>query len=160
MVESQPSKLLVAGSIPVSRSRVEAFCGREAEHGEAGSPQPKSRAERGDWAMDFEQATIKVVKEREFGELKGAIERVFGADRIEKYLKALAGRGIRARSLDAILAANVIDLVAESKTGTGRLLYESLPVSDQGQVREFYLSKVEEVAPALRAKFHKAYQYS
>ena len=110
--------------------------------------------------MDFEQATIKVVKEREFGELKGAIERVFGADRIEKYLKALAGRGIRARSLDAILAANVIDLVAESKTGTGRLLYESLPVSDQGQVREFYLSKVEEVAPALRAKFHKAYQYS
>ena len=28
MVESQPSKLLVAGSIPVSRSRIEAVCGR------------------------------------------------------------------------------------------------------------------------------------
>ena len=40
MVESQPSKLLVAGSIPVSRSKVEAFCGRER----SGSPQPKSRA--------------------------------------------------------------------------------------------------------------------
>jgi hypothetical protein len=47
VVESQPSKLLVAGSIPVSRSRVEAFCGRAAEQGEAGSSQPKSRAERG-----------------------------------------------------------------------------------------------------------------
>jgi hypothetical protein len=70
------------------------------------------------------------------------------------------GRGIRARSLDAILAANVIDLVIESKSGTARALYESLPASDQGQVREFYLSKVEEVDTALRAKFHKLYQYS
>jgi hypothetical protein len=35
-----------------------------------------------------------------------------------------------------------------------------LPVSDQGQMREFYLSKIEEVEPALRVKFHKLYQYS
>ena len=110
--------------------------------------------------MDFEQATIKVVKESEFGELKGAIERVFATDRVAKYFKALAGRGIRARSLDAILAANVIDAVAGSNTGTAKSLYEALPVSDQGQVREFYLSKIEEVDPALRAKFHKLYQYS
>ena len=110
--------------------------------------------------MSFEQATIKVVREGEFGALKGAIERAFAADRVEKYLKAIAGRGIRARNLDAILAANVIDLAAESKAGTARSVYESLPVSDQGQVREFYLSKVEEVDPVLRAKFHKLYQYS
>jgi hypothetical protein len=38
-------------------------------------------------------------------------------------------------------------------------LHEALPVSDRSQVREFYLSKVEEVDPALRAKFHKLYQY-
>ena len=108
----------------------------------------------------FEQCTIKVEKEREFAELKGAIERVFAPDRVTKFFKALDGRGIRARSLDAIFAANVIDRVAESKAGTARSLYEALPVSDQGQVREFYLSKVEEVDPALRAKFHKLYQYS
>jgi len=110
--------------------------------------------------MDFEQATIKVVKESEFGALKSAIERVFSGELVTKYFKALNGRGIRVRNLDAILAANVIDLVVESKTGTARSLYESLPVSDQGQVREFYLSKVEEVDPAVRAKFHKLYQYS
>ncbi len=110
--------------------------------------------------MDFEQATIKVVNEREFGELKGAIERLFSSGLIAKYFKALDGRRIRVRNLDAILAANVIDLVAESKAGTAQSLYESLPVSDQGQVREFYLSKLEEVEPALRAKFHKLYQYS
>ena len=110
--------------------------------------------------MGFEQATIKVVSEREFDNLKRSIEQVFAADRVAKYLKALAGRGIRARDVDAILAANLIDAVAGGKAGTARSLYQSLPVSDQAQVREFYLSKVEEVEPALRLKFHKVYQYS
>jgi hypothetical protein len=110
--------------------------------------------------VDFEQATIRVVKEREFDELKGAIERTFSRERIAKFFKVLNRHGIRVRSLDAIFAANVIDLVAENKAGTARSLYESLPVSDQGQVREFYLSKLEEADPALRAKFHKLYQYS
>jgi hypothetical protein len=110
--------------------------------------------------MDFEQATIKVVNEREFEELRRSIEQVIAADRIAKFLKALAGRGIRARDFDAILAANVIDATMGSRAGTARGLYQSLPVSDQAQAREFYLSKIEEVEPALRAKFHKVYQYS
>jgi hypothetical protein len=110
--------------------------------------------------MSFEQATIKVVNEGGFGELKGAIERVFSVDRTTVYLKALAGRGLRVRDFDGILAANLIDLGAGSKSGTARSVYEALPVSDQGQIREFYLSKVEEVDMALRAKFHKLYQYS
>jgi hypothetical protein len=92
--------------------------------------------------------------------LKRSIEQVFAADRVAKYLKALAGRGIRARDIDAIFAANLIDAVADGRAGTARSLYQSLPVSDQAQVREFYLSKVEEVEPALRLKFHKVYQYS
>ena len=110
--------------------------------------------------MAFEQATIKVVSEREFDELKAAIERVFAIKQIEKYLKSLKSRGIRARDVDAILAANLIDMVAGSKAGSAKTLYESLPVSDQAQVREFYLSKVEEVDQALRTRFHKLYQYS
>jgi hypothetical protein len=109
--------------------------------------------------MGFEQATIKVVNEREFDELKSSIERVFASDRVAKFLKSLAGRGIRARDVGAILAANLID-AAGSKAGTARGLYQSLPVSDQAQVREFYLSKIEEVEPALRAKFRMVYQYS
>jgi D-arabinose 1-dehydrogenase-like Zn-dependent alcohol dehydrogenase len=110
--------------------------------------------------MGFEQATIKVVSEREFDELKAAIESVFAPERIEKYLKALKSHGIRARNVDKILTANLIDTVAGSKTGTANTLYEALPVSDQAQVREFYLSKVEEVDQALRTRFHKLYQYS
>jgi len=109
--------------------------------------------------VKFEQGLIKVEKEREFDDLKSAIEKVFAAERVTKYLKELDGRKIRIRNLDAAFAADAIDRATAGKTGTARFLYESLPVSDQAQVREFYLSKVEEVDPALRAKFHKLYQY-
>jgi hypothetical protein len=109
--------------------------------------------------MAFEQATLKVVREREFGELTAAIGQVLSRELVVKFFKALDGRGIRVRNLEAVLAANLIDQVAGSKSGTGAL-YGALPVSDQAQVREFYLSKIEEVDPALRAKFHKLYQYS
>jgi hypothetical protein len=109
--------------------------------------------------VKFEQGTIKVAKEREFGDLKRAIEKAFAAERVKKYLKELDGRKLRVRDLDAILAEDAIDRATGDKAGTARALHQALPVSDQAQVREFYLSKVEEVDPALRAKFHKLYQY-
>ncbi len=109
--------------------------------------------------MGFEQATIKVEKEREFGQLKAALEQVFAAERVVKYLKALDSRNIGIRKLDAVLAANVIDSVGGAKTGTAKALYQALTVSDQAQMRELYLFKLEEVEPALRARFHKVYQY-
>ena len=109
--------------------------------------------------MGFEQATIRIEKEREFGDLKAGLAQTFSADRVVKYLKALDSRKIRIRNLDAVLAANVIDAITGAKAGTARSLYEALTVSDQAQMREFYLSKIEEVEPALRAKFSKLYQY-
>jgi hypothetical protein len=110
-------------------------------------------------AVIFEPGVIKVEKEREFGDLKAAMEKAFAADRVTKYLKGLGSRKIRVRNLDAVFAADVIDRAAGDKAGTARSLYGALPVSDQAQMREFYLSKIEEVDPALRAKFHKLYQY-
>ncbi|MGO9403737.1 MAG: hypothetical protein ACLPVW_09725 [Terriglobales bacterium] len=109
--------------------------------------------------MKFEQGTIKVEKEREFSDLKSRIEKAFAADRVTKYLKELGSRKIRVRNLDAAFAVDAIDRAAGENAGTARSLYRALPVSDQAQVREFYLSKVEEVDSALRAKFHKLYQY-
>jgi hypothetical protein len=109
--------------------------------------------------VKFEQGIIKVEKEREFGDLKRAIEKAFGAERVRKYLKELDGRKLRIRDLDAILAEDAIDRATGDKAGTVRALHDALPVSDQAQVREFYLSKLEEVDPSLRAKFHKLYQY-
>jgi hypothetical protein len=110
--------------------------------------------------MAFEQATIKVVKEGEFGELRAIIEQVLAPERVVKFLKALDRRRLRVRNVDAILAAKVIDSVAGTKAGVVESVYSSLPVSDQAQLREFYLSRIEEVDPALRVKFRKVYQYS
>jgi len=108
--------------------------------------------------MAFEQATIGVVREREFRELKEAIAKSVSGE-VAKFLKALSGRRLQIRDLEAVLAANAIDLASGNRLGTARALYEALPVSDQAQVREFYLFKIEEVDPALRAKY-KLYQYS
>jgi hypothetical protein len=107
----------------------------------------------------FEPGVIKVEKEREYADLKNAIEKSFTAERVGKYLKALDSRKIRIRNLDAIFAADMIDAGAGNKAGTARSLHESLPVSDRAQIRELYLSKIEEVDPALRLKFQKLYQY-
>ena len=109
--------------------------------------------------MAFEQATIKVDNEQAFGELKAAVVKVFAADRITQYLKKLSSQSIRIRDWDAILAAGSIDVVAGNRLGAAKLVYQGLTVSDQGQMREFYLSKIEEVDQALRARFPKLYQY-
>ena len=109
--------------------------------------------------VNFEQGVMKVESEREFGDLKAAIEKAFSSGVVTKYLKELDGRKIRIREMEKVFSADVIDRAIGGKAGAARGLYEALPVSDQAQVREFYLSKVEEVEPALRVKFHKLYQY-
>ena len=109
--------------------------------------------------VKFEQGALKVEKEPEFNDLKAAIEKAFSAERVKEYLKQLDSRSIRIRSLDAVFAADVIDRATGAKAGAAKSLHGSLPVSDQAQIRELYLSKVEQVDSALRAKFHKLYQY-
>jgi hypothetical protein len=109
--------------------------------------------------VNFEQGVMKVESEREFGDLKAAIEKAFSAGVVTKYLKELDGRKIRIRDMEKVFSADAIDRTVGDKVGAARGLYEALPVSDQSQVREFYLSKVEEVDQALRAKFPRLYQY-
>jgi hypothetical protein len=108
--------------------------------------------------MAFEQAAIKVERVQEFGRLQAAIEQAFLPEKVERYLKQLDRKGIRVRDLDAVLAERVLEGFAESGLDA-KHLYESLPVTDQAQMREFYLSKLETVDQSLRHKFKKIYQY-
>ncbi|HUO26278.1 MAG TPA: hypothetical protein VMU61_11480 [Candidatus Aquilonibacter sp.] len=108
--------------------------------------------------MAYEQAAIKVEKEREFAELKSIIERAFLKDSVERFLKQLDGKGIRIRDLEAVLAARALEKTASSEQKAWTL-YQALPLSDQAQTREFYLSKLEEVETPLRHRFKKLYQY-
>jgi hypothetical protein len=110
----------------------------------------------------FEKALIKVEREKEFDDLKAAIIRAFAPERMEKFLKRLQSAGIRVRDWDAVLEKSVLDRDDEvlKKSGTtAQKLYQALTVSDQAQMREFYLSQLENVDPALRTKFRKLYQY-
>jgi hypothetical protein len=109
-------------------------------------------------AVAFEQATIKVEKEKEFGELKAAISRAFAPENVEKYLKRMASTGLRIRDFDSVLAKRVLEQVG-ALAGSAKDLYAALTLTDQAQMKEFYLSKIEEASPELRARFQKLYQY-
>ena len=105
----------------------------------------------------FEQAVLKVEREKEFAELRTAVGCAFAPEKVEKLLKRMARQRLRVRDWDSVLAAGVLD--GGQSRASSQSLYDSLPVSDQAQIREFYLFRVEEVSPKLRARFHKLYQY-
>ena len=109
--------------------------------------------------MGYEQATIKVEKEQEFQGLKSGIDTALGPQRVEKFLKRVASRGIRIRDFDSVLAKNVLEDVNGTAKQGASTLYRALSVTDQAQMREFYLFRIEEVDAKLRTKYHKIYQY-
>jgi hypothetical protein len=121
------------------------------------NPEPLARDLK--WmTMGFEQATISVEREKEFAGLKSAIKRAFSPEKVETFLKRLQRGNVRVRDWESVLG--VLEKVGGSQPGeTLQGLYTKLTVSDQAQIREFYLSRVEEVDPRLRTKFHKIYQY-
>ena len=111
--------------------------------------------------MGFERAAIPVEKEKEFAELRGAIEKVFAAGRVEKFLAALKSQGVRVRDFETVLAKKILESAAPELKGCGaQALYESLTVSDKGQMREFYLVQVELAPGEMRHKFHHVYRDS
>ena len=106
--------------------------------------------------MAFEQAAIKVEKAQEYARLQAAIEQAFQPAKVEQFLKQMDRREIRIRDFDAVLTQRVLD---GETAQNSQQLYQSLTMSDQAQMREFYLSKLEGVDVALRHKFKKLYQY-
>ena len=108
--------------------------------------------------MIFEKAAIKIEKAQEYAKLQGAIEQAFLPDKVKEFLKQLDRKRIRIRNVDAVLAEKVLERFGEPGLNAQQL-YQALPLSDQAQIRELYLSKLEGVDTALRHKFKKLYQY-
>jgi hypothetical protein len=110
--------------------------------------------------VSYEQAAIRFEKEKEFAELKSALDRIFAADRAERFLEQVQSKRIRIRDFEIVIASGTLERLDQGLSLAGaRKLYEALTVSDQAQMREFYLSKLEEVSPTLRAKYQKIYRY-
>jgi hypothetical protein len=108
--------------------------------------------------MAFEQAAIKVEKAEEFARLQAAIERAFAAQKVERFLRQAERKGIRIRDLQAVLGERLLEGANEPGLNASQL-YAALTTSDQAQLRELYLSKLETVESPLRHKFKKLYQY-
>jgi hypothetical protein len=112
--------------------------------------------------VGFEKAAIPIEMPEEFGVLQAAIERVFRPESTRKFLMRIAGRSVRIRDFDGVLANQCIEHVDSGLQQAGKTakgIYDALPLSDQGQMREFYLSKLEQVDKETRYKFKKLYQY-
>ena len=138
MVESQPSKLLVAGSIPVSRSRVLKCRQRLGRPG-------------GQETM-FEQAAIAVQDEQSYRKLHALIDAAFDQRDVDVLLSRVRRAGLRIRDYEAVLKRGLLGKEAAA-------LYAALPVSDQALTRERYLRLVEKVPLELRQRYFKAYAY-
>ena len=109
----------------------------------------------------FEQAAIEIKKPQEFAKLQAAVEQAFLPEKVGRFLKQLDRKGVRVREFESVLSARALEEAGGSaKSDLSALqLYQALPLSDQAQMREFYLSKLETVDTALRHKFKKLYQY-
>ena len=106
----------------------------------------------------FQRAPIKIEKEQEYSRLQAAVEQAFLPEKAERFLKQLDRKGVRVRDFDAVLAQRLLEAFGEAGLNA-KQLYDALPLSDQAQMREFYLSKLETVGAALRHRFKKLYQY-
>ena len=110
----------------------------------------------------FERAPLAIVQTKEFGQLKDAVDRVFAAHAVEKFLGKLTSKGVRIRDWQGVLDAGLVEkLDTELKQSgkTAKAIYAGLPMSDQGLMREFYLEKLEPVDARLRLKYSKVYRY-
>src|SRR5579864_7980322 len=106
----------------------------------------------------FIQAQIEVENKAVFAELKSAIENALHA-RVEDFLRAVKRSGNNVRQFEALLMEHVFELPETQTTRPCEELYRELGSSDQGLIREFYLTSIEEIPSELRAKYSKLYRY-
>jgi hypothetical protein len=110
----------------------------------------------------FQKALIPVKRPDLFNLLQSAIERVFAAECVEQFLKRLAKTGVSIRNFQDVLDKRILENVDSSLKQSGhtaRALYDALPVSDQAQMRELYLTALESVEQGVREKYAKIYRY-
>jgi len=108
----------------------------------------------------FEQATIRVDNKEVYDLLRGIFEDLFSKE-LESFLKAIKKKRVLIRHYEAVLASGAMEKAnrtLKQMKMTARELYESLPTSDQAQVREFYLLRLEQVDEGTRRKFYQVYR--
>ena len=100
----------------------------------------------------YQQPVLPISDPQAFNAVKGAIESSFSSGHVAEFLKSLERSKLRIRDFEEVLGKG--NLGANTATE-----YSRLADADQGQIREVYLARLEQVAPELREKFFKLYAY-
>ena len=101
---------------------------------------------------NFEQPVLAVADPQSFGAVRMAIEASFSSSQVSGFLKSLASKDVRVRDFEAVVAKGLLGAKIRAE-------YEALCNADQGQIREYYLASLEQVAPDVRQRFFKLYAY-
>lgn len=112
--------------------------------------------------MPYQQAQIPVQKAEAFEQLRAALERIFSSAALEKLYRRMESKGVGAREFEKIVRMGLLDEADAALAGsvkTANQIYQSLPVSDQALMREFYLERLEKVDAKIRLKYRKVYGY-
>jgi hypothetical protein len=110
---------------------------------------------------EYRQPKLEIQARQVYEVLHAALERLLAPAAADRLLRKLENRGLKARNFEQLLAAKVLEQLDERLAGSGKTAgqwYAELPVPDQGQLREFYLTAVEAVDPGLREKYAKIYR--
>jgi len=107
----------------------------------------------------FTQAPIEVENKPVFAQLKAAIANAL-VGHTEDFLHLVKRFGLRVRHFEQLLQQRVFEqLPGASAAKSCEELYGELGPSDQGLIREFYLTSIEEVPGELRRKYSALYRY-
>jgi len=110
----------------------------------------------------FQQAGLKVEKLEQFEQLQSALEWLFASHNVEGFLRLLTRKGVPIRDFERVLREGLLgatDPVLTKSGKTAQELYAALSVSDQAQIRELYLTALEDIELPLREKYSKLYRY-
>jgi hypothetical protein len=112
--------------------------------------------------IPFQQPTLGVEKLAEFTQLQSALDRIFVAGSVERFLRLLQQKGVPIRDFERVLSEKLLEQADQALAKSGksaRQWYDAVSVSDQAQIREFYLTALEAVDLPLREKFKQLYRY-
>jgi hypothetical protein len=107
----------------------------------------------------FTQAAIDLDNPTLVAELKISIENALVTYPSE-FLQTVKRFGLRVRQLEQLFQQRVFEqLPGRHASRLCEELYRELRPSDQGLIREFYLTKIEELPVELRAKYSRLFRY-
>ena len=108
--------------------------------------------------MGFEQAQIAVEKQETFAALKARLEDALAPQGIDAFMQGVVRGGFPIRQWEKLLSSGLLDKQGSNLRATQ--MYADLSDSDKGLMREFFLTRIEQVPDAVREKYSKVYRYA